>query len=99
MSFDNVPVPVENVIGEVGGGFKVRGKSVIFDGLLGFTDVFLHVGQLAMNILNSGRFSMGTCVSGMIKNLIGKLTTRWRSRASVGFGLTHFHCVSCRHFL
>lgn len=23
MSFDNVPVPVENVIGEVGGGFKV----------------------------------------------------------------------------
>lgn len=24
VSFDNVPVPVENVIGEVGGGFKVR---------------------------------------------------------------------------
>lgn len=24
MSFDNVPVPLENVIGEVGGGFKVR---------------------------------------------------------------------------
>lgn len=23
MSFDNVPVPVENVIGEVGSGFKV----------------------------------------------------------------------------
>uniref|UniRef100_A0A8C3AKK0 Acyl-CoA dehydrogenase family, member 9 n=1 Tax=Cyclopterus lumpus TaxID=8103 RepID=A0A8C3AKK0_CYCLU len=36
VSFDNVPVPVENVIGEIGGGFKV-----------------------AMNILNSGRFSMG----------------------------------------
>lgn len=24
VSFDNVPVPVENVIGEVGGGFKVN---------------------------------------------------------------------------
>lgn len=26
VSFDNVPVPVENVIGEVGGGFKVKVK-------------------------------------------------------------------------
>lgn len=67
--------------------------------LLGLTDVFLHVGQLAMNILNSGRFSMGTCVSGIIKNLIGKLTTQWSSRSAVGFGLTHFHRVSCRLFL
>lgn len=24
MAFDNVPVPVENVIGEVGSGFKVK---------------------------------------------------------------------------
>lgn len=24
VSFDNVPVPLENVIGEIGGGFKVR---------------------------------------------------------------------------
>uniref|UniRef100_H2S1Q8 Acyl-CoA dehydrogenase family, member 9 n=1 Tax=Takifugu rubripes TaxID=31033 RepID=H2S1Q8_TAKRU len=47
VSFDNVPVPVENVIGEVGGGFKI-----------------------AMNILNSGRFSMGSSASGMIKKLI-----------------------------
>lgn len=40
LSFDNVPVPVENVIGEIGGGFKVsseasficlhNGDSVIF---------------------------------------------------------------------
>ncbi|XP_075953024.1 complex I assembly factor ACAD9, mitochondrial [Anarhichas minor] len=47
VSFDNVPVPVENIIGEVGGGFKV-----------------------AMNILNSGRFSMGSSSAGMIKKLI-----------------------------
>ncbi|XP_056129727.1 complex I assembly factor ACAD9, mitochondrial [Lampris incognitus] len=47
VSFDNVSVPVENVLGEVGGGFKV-----------------------AMNILNSGRFSMGSAGAGMIKKLI-----------------------------
>ncbi|KAM6325178.1 complex I assembly factor ACAD9, mitochondrial isoform 1-T1 [Podargus strigoides] len=46
--FENTKVPIENVIGEVGGGFKV-----------------------AMNILNSGRFSMGSASAGMIKKLIG----------------------------
>ncbi|XP_052586834.1 complex I assembly factor ACAD9, mitochondrial isoform X1 [Peromyscus californicus insignis] len=45
--FENTRVPVENVLGEVGGGFKV-----------------------AMNILNSGRFSMGSVVAGMLKKLI-----------------------------
>nr|XP_023403633.1 acyl-CoA dehydrogenase family member 9, mitochondrial isoform X2 [Loxodonta africana] len=45
--FENTKVPVENVLGEVGGGFKV-----------------------AMNILNSGRFSMGSTVAGMLKKLI-----------------------------
>ncbi|XP_058422358.1 complex I assembly factor ACAD9, mitochondrial [Diceros bicornis minor] len=45
--FDNTRVPVGNVLGEVGGGFKV-----------------------AMNILNSGRFSMGSAVAGMLKKLI-----------------------------
>ena len=47
--FENTPVPVENVIGEVGGGFKI-----------------------AMNILNSGRFSMGTSCAGALRKLIGK---------------------------
>uniref|UniRef100_A0A8C5KPL2 Complex I assembly factor ACAD9, mitochondrial n=1 Tax=Jaculus jaculus TaxID=51337 RepID=A0A8C5KPL2_JACJA len=47
--FENTKVPVENVLGEVGGGFKV-----------------------AMNILNSGRFSMGSAVAGMLKKLIGR---------------------------
>jgi len=39
--FENTPVPAENVLGEVGDGFKV-----------------------AVNILNSGRFSMGSSVAG-----------------------------------
>ncbi|GCB69626.1 hypothetical protein scyTo_0001092, partial [Scyliorhinus torazame] len=45
--FENTKVPAENVLGEVGGGFKV-----------------------AMRILNSGRFSMGSASAGMIKKLI-----------------------------
>ncbi|KAK2492996.1 hypothetical protein MC885_016658 [Smutsia gigantea] len=45
--FENTRVPVENVLGEVGGGFKV-----------------------AMNTLNSGRFSMGCAVAGVLKRLI-----------------------------
>ncbi|XP_014445264.1 acyl-CoA dehydrogenase family member 9, mitochondrial [Tupaia chinensis] len=45
--FENTRVPIENVLGEVGGGFKV-----------------------AMNTLNSGRFSMGSAVAGMLKKLI-----------------------------
>ncbi|XP_060095830.1 complex I assembly factor ACAD9, mitochondrial-like [Heteronotia binoei] len=45
--FENTKVPIENVLGEVGGGFKV-----------------------AMNILNSGRFSMGSASAGMLKKLI-----------------------------
>uniref|UniRef100_UPI003590272E complex I assembly factor ACAD9, mitochondrial n=1 Tax=Myxine glutinosa TaxID=7769 RepID=UPI003590272E len=47
VNFENTPVPVENVIGNVGGGFKV-----------------------AMNILNTGRFSMGSLCAAMIKRLI-----------------------------
>ncbi|XP_063283035.1 complex I assembly factor ACAD9, mitochondrial [Pelobates fuscus] len=47
LHFENTKVPVENVIGEIGGGFKV-----------------------AMNILNSGRFSMGSASAGLIKKLI-----------------------------
>ncbi|XP_034549143.1 complex I assembly factor ACAD9, mitochondrial [Notolabrus celidotus] len=53
VNFDNVPVPLENVIGEVGSGFKV-----------------------AMNILNSGRFSMGSSSAGMIKKMI-ELTSEY----------------------
>ncbi|XP_072521553.1 complex I assembly factor ACAD9, mitochondrial isoform X2 [Salminus brasiliensis] len=47
VTFEDTKVPIENVIGEVGGGFKI-----------------------AVNILNSGRFSMGSASAGMIKRLI-----------------------------
>ncbi|XP_014902091.1 complex I assembly factor ACAD9, mitochondrial [Poecilia latipinna] len=70
VSFDNVPVPVENVIGEVGGGFKV-----------------------AMNILNSGRFSMGSSCAGMIKKLM-ELTSEYAvSRKQFNRSLSEFGMI------
>lgn len=82
LSFDNVPVPLENVIGEVGGGFKVIFIQSLIHTITGgcFCEAVqyvkqnesLSVGQIAMNILNSGRFSMGSSSAGMIKKLIGK---------------------------
>ena len=47
---------MENVIGEVGGGFKV-----------------------AMNILNGGRFSMGTSCAGALKVLTSESSARFRN--------------------
>ncbi|KAM8756223.1 complex I assembly factor ACAD9, mitochondrial [Acanthopagrus latus] len=70
VSFDNVPVPVENVIGEVGGGFKV-----------------------AMNILNSGRFSMGSSSAGMIKKLIELTAEYAASRKQFNKSLSEFGMI------
>ncbi|XP_056886664.1 complex I assembly factor ACAD9, mitochondrial [Takifugu flavidus] len=70
VSFDNVPVPVENVIGEVGGGFKI-----------------------AMNILNSGRFSMGSSASGMIKKLIESASEYAATRKQFTKSLSEFGMI------
>ncbi|KAM6980988.1 complex I assembly factor ACAD9, mitochondrial [Aplochiton taeniatus] len=70
VSFDNTPVPVENVIGEVGAGFKV-----------------------AMNILNSGRFSMGSAGAGMIKKLIGLTAEYAGTRKQFNKRLSEFGMV------
>ncbi|TNM88318.1 hypothetical protein fugu_004572 [Takifugu bimaculatus] len=70
VSFDNVPVPVENVIGEVGGGFKI-----------------------AMNILNSGRFSMGSSASGMIKKLIESTSEYAATRKQFTKSLSEFGMI------
>lgn len=70
VSFDNVPVPLENVIGEVGGGFKI-----------------------AMNILNSGRFSMGSSSAGMIKKLIGLTAEYAATRKQFNKSLSEFGMI------
>ncbi|KAF1391151.1 hypothetical protein PFLUV_G00038940 [Perca fluviatilis] len=70
VSFDNVPVPVENVIGEIGGGFKV-----------------------AMNILNSGRFSMGSSSAGMIKKLIEMTAEYAATRKQFNKSLAEFGMI------
>ncbi|XP_028303438.1 complex I assembly factor ACAD9, mitochondrial [Gouania willdenowi] len=70
VSFENVPVPVENVIGDVGGGFKV-----------------------AMNILNSGRFSMGSSSAGMIKKLIALTSEYAATRKQFDRSLSDFGMI------
>ncbi|KAF3855709.1 hypothetical protein F7725_016432 [Dissostichus mawsoni] len=69
-AFGGVPVPVENVIGEVGGGFKV-----------------------AMNILNSGRFSMGSSSAGMIKKLIELTSEYAATRKQFNKNLSEFGMI------
>lgn len=68
--FDNTPVPVENVLGEVGHGFKV-----------------------AMNILNSGRFSMGSSGAGIIKKLMAMTAEHAISRKQFGKNLSEFRLI------
>uniref|UniRef100_A0AC11ECN8 Acyl-CoA dehydrogenase family member 9 n=1 Tax=Ovis aries TaxID=9940 RepID=A0AC11ECN8_SHEEP len=68
--FENTRVPVENVLGEVGGGFKV-----------------------AMNILNSGRFSMGSTVAGMLKKLIGMAAEYACTRKQFNRSLSEFGLI------
>ncbi|KAK7488577.1 hypothetical protein BaRGS_00020194 [Batillaria attramentaria] len=68
--FDNTPVPVENVLGEVGSGFK-----------------------LAMNILNSGRFSMGSSGAGILKKLIGWTAEHATTRRQFGKHLSEFGLI------
>ncbi|KAM4587104.1 complex I assembly factor ACAD9, mitochondrial isoform 2-T2 [Odontesthes bonariensis] len=70
VSFDSVPVPVENVIGEVGSGFKI-----------------------AMNILNSGRFSMGSSSAGMIKKLMELTSEYAATRKQFNKNLSEFGMI------
>ncbi|XP_078480889.1 complex I assembly factor ACAD9, mitochondrial [Lampetra planeri] len=70
VSFDNVPVPLENVIGEIGEGFKI-----------------------AMNILNSGRFSMGSSSAGMIKKLIELTSEYAATRKQFNKSLSEFGMI------
>ncbi|XP_026131382.1 acyl-CoA dehydrogenase family member 9, mitochondrial-like [Carassius auratus] len=70
ITFEDTKVPIENVIGEVGGGFKV-----------------------AMNILNNGRFSMGSAGAGMIKRLIEMTSEYACTRKQFSRSLSEFGMI------
>ncbi|KAL5013274.1 hypothetical protein ScPMuIL_007544 [Solemya velum] len=72
--FDNTPVPIENVLGTAGDGFKI-----------------------AMNILNSGRFSMGSAGAGNIKKLIGMTAEHAVTRSQFGHKLSEFGLIQREH--
>ena len=68
--FDKIILPKENIIGELGKGFKI-----------------------AMNVLNSGRLSLGAgCVGGM-KTIITLATNQARDRKQFGKSLAEFGLV------
>ena len=68
--FDSTPVPVENVLGGVGNGFKV-----------------------AMQILNNGRFGMGTTLSGTMRSIISRVSEHVTSRQQFGSRLDSFGTI------
>lgn len=68
--FDNVVVPAENVLGEVGDGFKI-----------------------AVNILNSGRFSMGSAVAGGLRVGLAQAAEYAISRKQFGKPLMEFGLI------
>ncbi len=68
--FDGVKVPKENILGELGKGFKI-----------------------AMNVLNSGRLSLGAgCVGGM-KSILEMATEHAVGRKQFGSSLTEFGMI------
>nr|XP_004226828.1 acyl-CoA dehydrogenase family member 9, mitochondrial-like [Ciona intestinalis] len=75
VSFVDTHIPVKNVLGEVGGGFKI-----------------------AMNILNSGRFSMGTTVAGQLKRLITLASEYANQRTQFGKKLAEFELIQEKIF-
>lgn len=68
--FDNTPIPVENVLGGVGNGFKV-----------------------AMQILNNGRFGMGTSLCGTMRHIISRATEHVTNRVQFGSKLDSFGSI------
>jgi acyl-CoA dehydrogenase family protein 9 len=68
--FDKVQVPAENILGELGKGFKI-----------------------AMNVLNSGRLSLGAgCVGGM-KTILGMATEHAKGRKQFGASISEFGLI------
>ena len=75
--FDNVMVPVENVLLEPGKGAEsklVRGEGVYncFSFIVLFKKIFTLGFKVAMQTLNSGRFGMGAALSGTMRAVIAQ---------------------------
>jgi len=75
VNFEDTPVPIQNVLGPVGGGFK-----------------------LAMQILNGGRFSMGSSVAGQMKRVVSILSQHVHERQQFGRPLSDFQLVQKKIF-
>ncbi|MCL5286417.1 MAG: acyl-CoA dehydrogenase family protein [Acidobacteria bacterium] len=68
--FDNCPVPAENLLGEVGAGFKI-----------------------ALNTLNSGRFTLGTYCMGGAKLTLAVAAKYAKERKAFGHSIADFGLI------
>jgi acyl-CoA dehydrogenase family protein 9 len=68
--FDNVKVPAENLIGELGKGFKI-----------------------AMNVLNTGRLSLGSGSVGGMKTAISLATNHAKTRKQFGQSISNYGMI------
>jgi alkylation response protein AidB-like acyl-CoA dehydrogenase len=77
--WQDCPVPIENVLGGVGEGFKV---------LTHYGIVFNHVitllsSKVAMNILNNGRFGLGAGSASQLRRMIKQVAEHATTRQQV----------------
>lgn len=79
--FDNVKVPIENVLG---GG--VDGKA---GGAAGVGQGF----KVAMNILNNGRFGLGACAGASLRRVMGLAAEHANNRKQFGLPLANFGLI------
>lgn len=68
--FDNVIVPPENILGDLGKGFKI-----------------------AMNVLNSGRLSLGSCCIGAMKGILELATRHATTRIQFNRPISEFGLI------
>jgi acyl-CoA dehydrogenase family protein 9 len=79
--FDNVKVPIENVLGG-GPDMKTGGMAGVGQGF-----------KVAMNILNNGRFGIGACTGGSLRRIIAMAAEHANSRKQFGAPLASFGLI------
>lgn len=101
--YEDVKVPIENVLGGVGQGFKVRYVSVLFGfNVLNYLvkvcfalvlTLLMVILQVAMNILNNGRFGMAAGLSGTMRVVIKKAVEHANTRKQFGKIINEFGII------
>ncbi|GLE03092.1 hypothetical protein PINS_up011971 [Pythium insidiosum] len=79
--FENVKVPIENVLGGGPDG-KTGGAAGVGQGF-----------KVAMNILNNGRFGLGACAGSSLRRVLGMAAQHANARKQFGLPLANFGLI------